>query len=211
MKRVVRVWIMRILFLLAVLLIIGLVFFGIRSLIHRMNNKPHNSGNYPEYVDEQLLTINKYSRPGQNTDTIHNIVIHSTTESGMSAQDVRKYYESLATSQETRLSSNFIVGLTGEVIVCIPDGEMSYCSNTMNRECVAIEYCHEEISGEMSEETYNSLVNITAWLCKKYKLNSGDVIRHYDINKRTCPAYFVDHEDSWSQFRKDVAKAMKNQ
>ena len=40
-------------------------------------------------------------------------------------------------------------------------------------------------------------------------LNENDVIRHYDVTGKACPKYFVDHEDAWKQFRKDVKKAMR--
>ena len=54
-----------------------------------------------------------------------------------------------------------------------------------------------------------SLVKLTAWLCKQLDLSPKDVIRHYDVTGKACPKYFVDHEDAWKQFRKDVKKAMR--
>ena len=30
------------------------------------------------------------------------------------------------------------------------------------------------------------------------------VIRHYDVTGKNCPKYFVEHEDEWEQFKKDV-------
>ena len=47
------------------------------------------------------------------------------------------------------------------------------------------------------------------WLCKELKLGSKDVVRHYDINGKLCPKYYVEHEDAWVQFRKDVDAAIK--
>ena len=38
---------------------------------------------------------------------------------------------------------------------------------------------------------------------------SKDVVRHYDINGKLCPKYYVDNEDAWVQFKKDVDAAMK--
>ena len=53
------------------------------------------------------------------------------------------------------------------------------------------------------------MVDLCAWLCLKFDLNENDVIRHYDVTGKACPKYFVDHEDAWKQFRKDVKKAMR--
>ncbi|MCI8363266.1 MAG: N-acetylmuramoyl-L-alanine amidase, partial [Clostridia bacterium] len=42
------------------------------------------------------------------------------------------------------------------------------------------------------------------------ELSPDSLIRHYDINGKDCPKYFVDHEDAWKQLKKDVKKAIKN-
>ena len=208
-KRLVKAWAIRIAFVAAIVLIFVLLVSGIRALFGKLFGGPHNDGSYPEYVDEQLLTENPYSRPGIATGTIKSIVIHNTSETGTTAKEMRKYYESLATTQETRASVNFIVGSNGDVIVCVPDGELAYASNDRNMDSVSVEYCRED-DGALTEEGYQALVNITAWLCKKYDLKASDVIRHYDVTGRNCPKYFVEDEDAWTQFRKDVSKAMKS-
>ena len=46
-------------------------------------------------------------------------------------------------------------------------------------------------------------------LCKELELSPKEVIRHYDVNEKGCPRYFVDHEDEWKQFKKDVQTALK--
>ena len=74
---------------------------------------------------------------------------------------------------------------------------------------VSIECCHPAADGKFTDETYDSLVKLTAWLCKQLDLSPKDVIRHYDVTGKACPKYFVDHEDAWKQFRKDVKKAMR--
>ena len=35
-------------------------------------------------------------------------------------------------------------------------------------------------------------------------LSADDVIRHYDVTGKKCPLYFVEHEDAWEQFHKDL-------
>ena len=51
-------------------------------------------------------------------------------------------------------------------------------------------------------------MQLTAWLCNKYGLTADQVIRHYDVTGKLCPKYFVEHEDAWKAFRKDVAYAI---
>ena len=156
-------------------------------------------------LDVQLLTINEYSRPGLETDTINGVVVHYTANPGSTAQDNRDYFESLKDSGENKVSSNFIIGLDGEIIQCIPTSEIAYASNERNNDTVSIECCHPDETGKLNDATYQSLVELTAFLCGKFNLTKDEVIRHYDVTGKLCPKYFVDHEDKWQDFKNDVA------
>lgn len=160
-------------------------------------------------IDVRLLTVNPYSRPGTETEKIRGIVIHYTANPGAGAAANRDYFEGLKDSHATKTSSNFVVGLDGEIIQCVPTWEVAYASNERNIDTVSIECCHPDESGEFTKETYRSVVNLTAWLCMKFGLDSGDVIRHYDVTGKNCPKYFVENEDAWKQFREDVDKAIE--
>lgn len=159
-------------------------------------------------IDVQLLDINPYSRPGIQTDGINGIVIHYTANPGSTAQENRDYFNGLQYSQETEASSNFIVGIDGEIIQCVPTWEVAYASNSRNYDTVSIEVCHPDENGRFTEETYRSLVQLTAWLCVKFDLSQDDVIRHYDVTGKICPKYFVEHEDAWEEFRNNVRNAI---
>lgn len=157
----------------------------------------------PDY-DVELLTVNPYSRPGIGMPKVKGIVIHYTANPGSTAMQNRDYFEGLKDSHTTKASSHFIVGLKGEIVQCIPTAEIAYASNGRNKDTIAIECCHEEDDGRFNKKTYNSMVHLTAWLCGKFQLSADDVIRHYDVTGKKCPLYFVEHEDAWKQFKKDV-------
>lgn len=161
-------------------------------------------------IDVELLTVNPYSRPGSETGKISGIVIHYTANPGSSAKANRDYFESLKDTHSTKVSSNFIVGLDGEIIQCVPTWEVAYASNNRNRDTVSIECCHPDESGAFTKETYRSLVQLSAWLCLKFELDEEDVIRHYDVTGKNCPKYFVEDEKAWENFQEDVAKALAN-
>ena len=156
-------------------------------------------------IDVELLTPNEYSRPQLALEEVNAIVIHYTANPGTTAIQNRDYFEGLADSGETYASSHFIIGLEGEIVQCIPTTEQSYASNARNSDTISIECCHEDETGEFNDETYDSLVYMTAWLLGKFDLTTDDIIRHYDITGKECPKYFVDHEDAWEQFKEDVA------
>lgn len=157
-------------------------------------------------LDVQLLTVNEYSRPGISTDGVKGVVVHYTANPGSTAQNNRDYFENLKDTKDNQVSSNFVVGMEGEIIQCIPTSEIAYASNSRNHDTVSIECCHPDETGKFTEDTYQSLVELVAFLCGKFDLTTEDVIRHYDVTGKECPKYFVDHEDEWQAFKENVAK-----
>lgn len=157
------------------------------------------------YIDVQLLTPNEYSRPQISIENINYIAIHYTANPGATAQANRNYFENLASTHETKVSSHFVVGLDGEVIQCIPTSEMSYATNSRNVDSVSIECCHMDESGAFETATYESVVKLAAWLCTRFGLTEENVIRHYDVTGKSCPKYYVDHPEAWTQMKADIA------
>lgn len=159
-------------------------------------------------IDVQLLTVNPFSRPGIESDGIKGIVIHYTANPGATAQENRDYFEGLKDSQTTSASSNFVIGLDGEIIQCVPTWEVAYASNDRNSDTISIECCHPDETGEFTIDTYNSMIQLTAWLCEQYDLSADDVIRHYDVTGKNCPKYFVENEEEWTRFKDYVQEAI---
>ena len=190
-----------------ILVILTLV-MGISSCVSDRRRNVVVDASQPD-INVQLLDVNAYSRPGMETETITGIVIHYTVNPGSTAQENRDYFNSLQYSHATEASSNFIVGLDGEIIQCVPTWEVAYASNERNTDTVSIECCHPDDSGKFTDETYRSLVQLTAWLCVKFGLTEEDVIRHYDVTGKNCPKYFVEHEDAWDEFRQNVGQAIE--
>lgn len=160
-------------------------------------------------IDVQLLDINEYSRPGVEVEKINGIVIHYTANPGSTAKDNRDYFNSLKDGHGDYISSHFVVGLDGEIVQCVPTWELAYASNERNDDTISIECCHKDETGKFTDETYRSVIQLTAYLCDKYGLTEDDVIRHYDVTGKICPKYYVENEDEWGQFKIDVAAALE--
>ena len=136
--------------------------------------------------------------------------MHYTANPGATAMNNRDYFEGLKDSHITKASSNFVVGLEGEIVQCVPTWEMAYASNSRNIDTVSIECCHPDETGKFNQKTYQSMVDLCAWLCLKFDLDENDVIRHYDVTGKICPKYFVEHEDAWKQFKSDIGTKLEN-
>ena len=159
-------------------------------------------------IDEQLLTINAKSRPGESCKSIDYIVIHYLANPGTTAQENRDYFESLKDYIDNddyySMSANYVIGIDGEIIQCVPDGEIAYASNEANQYSISIENCHPSKSGQFTEATYQSLVHLAAYLSELYDLDRDHIIRHYDVTGKACPLYYVVHENKWEKLLDDI-------
>lgn len=165
----------------------------------------------PSWVDQDFIRKNIYSRPAVSLEQINGIVIHYVANPKTTAKNNRDYFDSLAdqTGEGTSVSAHFIVGLEGEIVQAVPISEMAYATKGRNDDTISIESCHPDETGRYEAATYDSMVKLTAWLCRELDLNpETDVIRHYDEGGKVCPKYFVEHEDAWKQFLQDVKAAM---
>lgn len=161
-------------------------------------------------IEEMLLTPNEYSRPQIALNKVNAVVIHYTANPGTDAEANRNYFEGLkegktySNGKYIYTSSNFIIGLKGNIIQCIPLNEVAYASNGRNEDTLSIEVCHPDETGKFTKESYNALVKLTAWICSEYNLQKDEIIRHYDVTGKNCPKYYVENEDEWEQFKDDV-------
>lgn len=155
-------------------------------------------------ITEDYLTCNPYSRPGDKLGNVKNIFVHYTANPGTSAKQNRSYFENMGITGERSASAHFVIGYEGEIIQCIPLNEIGYAVKTRNMDSVSIECCYLSQDGKFTDETYQSLLQLCAWLMREYKLAPEDVLRHYDVGGKLCPSYYVEHEDAWEQFISDL-------
>lgn len=63
----------------------------------------------------------------------------------------------------------------------------------------------------MTNETYNTLIELVADLLKKYKLTADDLWLHKEVvGWKDCHKWFVDHPDEWVKFKKLVADKLNS-
>lgn len=155
-------------------------------------------------IIEDFLEINDYSRPGTELSQVNSIFVHYTANPKTSASQNRSYFANLAETHERSASAHFIIGYEGEIIQCMPLDEQAYAVMTRNEDSISIECCYQDADGHFTQETYDSLVHLLAWLEQEYHLGSDDILRHYDCGGKKCPIYYVEHEDAWEKLLADV-------
>lgn len=170
-------------------------------------------------IENDLLTINEYSRPGTKLKKVEGIVIHWVANPNTSAKANRNFFENRKSGKSGYGSAHYIIDLDGSITLAIPPEEMAYhvgaktyrsaaikqLGSYPNSTTLGIECTHIDWNGKMTEETYNSLVELCVELCKKYNLDpTVDLYRHYDITGKLCHRWFVDNPKEWELLKKKV-------
>ncbi len=161
-------------------------------------------------ITDKLLTPNAFSRPKTFMGQIKGVIVHYVANPGSSAVGNRNYFESLKdqTKTKTFASSHYIIGLEGEIIRCVPENEMAYHANNANSNYIGIECCHPDAGGKFNDKTYNSLIELTVDILRRY--NASEIKRHYDITGKICPKYYVENQSAWKLFLDDVSRIMNS-
>ena len=99
----------------------------------------------PDWVQQELLEVNPFSRPGTKLEDVTGVVVHYVGNPGTTAGQNRSFFAGLAAQTpveegqpdpNTYASSHFLIGLDGEIIQCIPLDEWSYCTSQRNRDTI---------------------------------------------------------------------------
>lgn len=156
---------------------------------------------------------------GKRLTRVKGIVIHWVANPGSTANGNRNYWERLGSG----VSAHFIIDLDGTVMQTAPEnamcyhvGSKTYTSDALRRlsvypnDCtIGIEMTHPDASGKPSAAIYNSAVELTAMLCKKYGLSEKDVWLHKEVvGWKDCHRWFVNNPAEWSTFKAKVGQEM---
>lgn len=184
-----------------------------------------------------LLSPNIYSRPQSKMLGIRGIGIHWVGNANSKAINNRNYFNNLPISNKKLIedakksgknpvlryaSSHEIIGLDGEVVICLPKNEVGFhvgaksykprvrtlLGNSPNRYLYGIETCHPDWSGKFNHKTYRTLVNRVSDLLIDFDLKpSKDTLwRHWDVTGKDCPKYYIDNPKEWDKLVADITK-----
>lgn len=150
-------------------------------------------------------------------EAIKYIVIHYVGATGSALNNV-KYYGSTA---NIGASAHYYVGHAkenGAVYQSVNDSDCAWhcgAENGMyyhpcrNDSSIGIEICcHKDEKGNwyFDPVTVDKAVELTRFLMNKYGITAENVIRHYDVTHKTCPAPFVLDASAWDNFKERIAK-----
>lgn len=164
-------------------------------------------------ITDSLIPKNKYNRPGTKS-TPKRICVHYTGDCGATAAQLAKYWQNVAAGvfkdkSWSWTSAQYIVGLDGEIVRCVPDNEIAYAAANQNADTIHIEVCYKQKSGAFEEKSIAALRELVGYLMDKYSIPVRKVVRHYDLTGKQCPAYYVD-ENRWAALHERITSESKS-
>lgn len=151
----------------------------------------------------------------RSTKNIKYIVIHYTANDGDTDENNGKYFK----NNIVKASAHYFVD-DDSVTQSVPDNYVAWsvggnkysnCSKTgggkyygkcTNSNSISIELCDDVKNGTIypSAKTITNALELVSILMKKYSIPKSNVIRHFDVTGKSCPAYWVNNSKWKSEF-----------
>lgn len=149
------------------------------------------------------------------TDSIKYIVIHYTSNNGDTAKNNVDYYAGNGIGS----SAHYFVDEYDNIYQSVKDTDTAwavgaskyahpYCRNANS---ISIELCSRNCNGSgkpasdhgwyFKEQTEKNGAELTKTLMAMYGVPAENVLRHYDVTGKICPAPFVNNPKDWEAFK----------
>lgn len=129
------------------------------------------------------------------TSSIKYIVIHYTANDGDTDENNANYFK----NNVVEASAHYFVD-SDSITQSVPDdytawhcGAATYKhAACRNYNSIGIEICDDNKNGVIypNLKTIQNVIKLVEWLMKKYSIPQANVIRHYDVTGKLCPAYW---------------------
>jgi N-acetylmuramoyl-L-alanine amidase len=175
----------------------------------------------------QYVHVNQYTRPGKKLQGVRKLIVHYTANPGATAANHFGYFDKSAPAAKRFASAHIFVDKT-EAICIIPLDEVAYAAGDVQQRdkngnpyrgvpellpsanylSISVELCIEK-DGTFHADTIARAVDVFAELCATYKLDpSTDIVRHYDVTHKNCPAPWVADSSKFVEFKRKVAEKL---
>ncbi|OUQ69566.1 N-acetylmuramoyl-L-alanine amidase [Eubacterium sp. An11] len=152
----------------------------------------------------------------RSVDDIKYIVIHYTGNNGDTAVNNCKYFQ----GANRNASAHYFVDGGNYVYKSVPvksvawsvggfysrsNGAGAYYQKCTNANSISIEMCNCVRS--VPDKVFDQTVELTKYLMEKYDIPASRVIRHWDVNGKSCPGRWTGKNNSgWEKFKKTITE-----
>jgi len=163
-----------------------------------------------------LLPYKSNYKQSRNTD-IKYIVIHYTGNKGDTALNNVKYFA----NNTVKASAHFFVD-ENSIYTSVPVNDTAWhCGGGLqgskghawygkctNSNSIGIEMCLLDKSGNVRKDTIDKTAELTKYLMNVYKIPAENVIRHWDVTGKSCPAPMRgDNNEYWESFKNRISES----
>ena len=153
-----------------------------------------------------------YRRAARGKEDIRYLVLHFTANDGDTAKNNADYFA----RAEISTSAHYFVD-ENEVWQSVHDADIAWHCGTRgvyfhpycrNANSIGIELCSRK-NGEkfyFMPETVRRAQTLVRGLMTKYGIPLENVVRHYDVTHKNCPAPFVESASAWTAFKQGLQK-----
>ena len=155
-------------------------------------------------IDERFIDISENTRSGEKIREIHKIVLHDAPLKYENSIKNRNYINSLKYQDDIFLSYHYIIDFNGKVIQLIPENEIAIHTKFLEFDLysLSIALCYDSKANILTEDTLNSLFNLTKRISYNHDLNlKYDLIACYEVINKRNPLYFVDNPHIFFDFK----------
>ena len=140
----------------------------------------------PDVVEFVQCDARNYT-PGRQGCSVSKIVVHYTATDA-SAHDNLLYFS----RSDAQASAHYFVDKDGAVRQSVAEGDTAWHAGDwgVNLRSIGIEVV--SAGEDFAEEQVAALAGLVGDIRARYGIGAGDVIRHYDVTGKLCPAPYVD-------------------
>lgn len=160
-------------------------------------------------IKQQIANKANYGT-SRSTSNIKYIVIHGTGNDGDTDESNGKYFQ----THIVKASAHYFVD-DDSITQSVPDNYSAWAvggkkynnaggrlyGTVNNSNSISIELCDTVKNGTVSptQRTINNAIQLTQQLMQKYNVPLHRVIRHYDVNGKACPSYWL-NDNLWNTY-----------
>lgn len=160
-----------------------------------------------------MTTANSKNYTAGRTADILYLVMHYTANDGDTAQNNVTYFA----NNVTYTSAHWFVDENGTA-QSVDDGDTAYhCGATTykhascrNANSIGIEMCSRKTTAGayyLLDDTVSNAVALAKAIMAEHNIPIENVIRHYDVTGKSCPAPWVNDESQWTAFKAKLVES----
>lgn len=168
-------------------------------------------------MERKKILANKDNFGGvRSYSSIRYIVLHYTANDGDKAENNAKYFQ---TAHKPATSAHYFVD-DDTIVQSVPDNYVAWSvggnryfdiektgggklyKKVTNANSISIEMCgtKKDGKGTASKKTMKNAAALCVELMEKYGIDMDHVVRHFDVNGKHCPVYFM-NDAAWEKFK----------